>query len=591
MGLVLVLCFRMDVYAQVLCKHKLDNVKKEYFKIAFIAIMLFLNYSINAQTFEWAKSFGGWSFDGGTSITVDASGNVYTTGFFQYTVDFDPGAGTTNLTSKGYSDVFVQKLDPLGNLVWAKSFGGTSSDGGNSITADALGNVYTTGYFGDTVDFDPGAGTTSLTSKGYSDVFVQKLDPSGNLLWAKSFGGTSSDGGNSITVDASGNAYITGYFIDTVDFDPGAGTTNLTSNGSFDVFVQKLNPSGNLLWVKSFGGTSGDRGHITVDVSGNVYTTGEFGDTVDFDPGAGTTNHTSNGFSDAFIQKFDPSGNLVWAKSFGGKSDDGGTSITVDALGNVYTTGFFRDTVDFDPGAGTTNLTSNWSSNVFVQKLDPSGNLLWVKSFGGTSNDGGMSITADASGNAYLAGFFRDTVDFDPGAGTTKLASKGGSDVFVQKLDASGNLLWVKSFGGWKRNDVGISITLDTSGIVYTTGYFGDTVDFDPGVGTTSLSSKGYSDVFVQKMSQSPPLRIIDKNFGNKLVVYPNPTSGNFSIDLGDVYESSQVIITDISRKKIESITKSQTKVLNLSIKEPDGIYLISIHAGTKTAVIKMVKQ
>jgi hypothetical protein len=480
-------------------------------KPIILLISLLLALGTNAQNLEWAKSFGKNSSDYGVSITVDASGNVYTTGRFQQTVDFDPGAGTNNLSSQGLTDAFIQKLDPSGNFLWAKSFGGTSQDEGLSITVDASGNVYTTGWFSGTVDFDPGAGTNNHTSQGSRDVFIQKLDPSGNFLWAKSFGGTSDDYGNSITVDASGNVYTTGWFSGTGDFNPGAGTNNLTSQGSNDVFIQKLDPSGNFLWAKSFGGTSSNYGlSITVDASGNVYTTGKFSGTVDFDPGAGTNNLSSQGSNDVFIQKLDPSGYFLWAKSFGGTSIDVAYSIALDASGNVYTTGDFKGTVDFDPGAGTNNLSSqvnnlnSQSVDVFIQKLDPSGNFLWAKSFGGTSGDGGRSITVDASGNVYTTGYFQGTADFDPGAGTNNLTSQGSNDVFIQKLDPSGNFLWAKSFGG-NLDDYGWSITVDASGNVYTTGSFKGAADFDPGAGTNNLSSQGSYDVFIQKMSPCSP--------------------------------------------------------------------------------------
>ncbi|MCB9335951.1 MAG: SBBP repeat-containing protein, partial [Flavobacteriales bacterium] len=252
-----------------------------------LLLLLVFGWSSRAQNFEWVKSFGGSSLNDGYSITVDDSGNVYTTGYFIGTGDFDPGTGIANLTSTGIQDVFVQKLDASGNFLWAKSFGGSYNDYGRSITVDVSGNVYTTGYFIGTGDFDPGADTTNLTSSGGYDIFIQKLDASGNFLWAKSFGGNSEDRGESTTIDDSGNVYTTGYFHNTADFDPGADTANLTSAGFRDIFVQKLDASGNFLWAKSFGGNSNDYGRsITVDASGNVYITGTFEESVDFDPGA-----------------------------------------------------------------------------------------------------------------------------------------------------------------------------------------------------------------------------------------------------------------------------------------------------------------
>ena len=174
-------------------------------------------------------------------ISVDGSGNVYTTGYFGVTLDFDPGSGTVNLTPNGYRDVFIQKLDSSGNFVWAKSFGGTGFDSGNSISIDGSGNVYTTGYFEGTVDFDSGSGTLNLTSNGNRDVFIQKLTSSGNLVWAKSFGGSSTDFATSISLDGSGNVYTAGSFRSIVDFDPDSGTNNLVAGSFIDAyFIQKL---------------------------------------------------------------------------------------------------------------------------------------------------------------------------------------------------------------------------------------------------------------------------------------------------------------------------------------------------------------
>jgi hypothetical protein len=461
------------------------------------------------STYAWSSAeatvivFGGTSNDYGYSIAVDSSGNVYTTGFFEGTVDFDPGAGTTTLTSAGSADVFVSKLDSSGALVWAKSFGGASNDVGRSIAVDSSGNVYTTGFFEGTVDFDPGAGTSNLTSAGGADVFVSKLNSSGVLVWAKSFGGASLDVGISIAVDSSGNVYTTGYFQGTADFDPGAGTSNLTSAGDFDIFVSKLDSSGNFVWAKSFGAAAVDTGNsIAVDSSGNVYTTGIFAGTVDFDPGAGTTTLTSAGSVDIFVSKLDSSGALVWAQSFGGTSNDVGNSIAVDSSGNVYTSGYFNGTADFEPGAGTSNLTSAGSADVFISKLNSSGALVWAKSFSGASLDYGYSIAVDSSGNVYTTGFFEGTVDFDPGAGTTTLTSAGSVDIFVSKLDSSGALVWAKGFGGASL-DVGNSIAVDSSGNVYTSGYFNGTADFDPGAGTSTLTSAGGADIFVLKLTSS----------------------------------------------------------------------------------------
>jgi hypothetical protein len=446
---------------------------------------------------------GGSSADDSKSIAVDGSGNTYVVGEFQGTADFDPGAGTTNLSSAGNSDVFIAKYDTSGDLVWAKSVGGSDSDGSRSIDLDSSGNPYVTGFFGGTVDFDPGAGTTNLTSAGSTDTFIAKYDTSGALVWAKSVGGTSSELSNTIQIDSSGNSYVTGYFQGTADFDPGAGTSNLTSSGNNDIFIAKYDTAGALVWAQSVGATSIDQSaSLRIDSSGNSYVTGLFAGAVDFDPGAGTTTLTSAGSIDAFIAKYDTSGALVWAKSIGGTSVDQGASLQIDNSGNSYVTGYFQGTADFDPGAGTTTLTSAGNSDVFIAKYDTSGGLVWAKSFGGTSSDESASIQVDSSGNSYVTGNFQGTADFDPGAGTTTLTSAGNSDIFIAKYDSAGGLVWVKSFGGTSV-DKGASLQINSSGDSYVTGQFALTVDFDPDAGATNLTSAGGIDVFVVKLDSN----------------------------------------------------------------------------------------
>ena len=455
--------------------------------------------------FDSAVRFGSTGNDVGNAITTDASGNVYTTGTFEGTVDFDPGAGVTNLVSAAFSDIFVMKTDSAGNFVWAKRMGGTSSDNASSIAVDGSGNVYTTGFFFGTVDFDPGSGTVNLTSAGGSkDIFVWKLDSAGNFVWAKRVGDTGNDDrGTGITIDSSGSVYTTGSFVGTVDFDPGSGTVNLTSAGaSMDIFVSKLDSAGNFVWAKHMGGAGDYGSDIAVDSSGSVYTTGSFEGTVDFDPGSGIVNLTSAATSiDIFVSKLDSAGNFVWAKSMGGIFDDVGNGIAVDGSGSVYTTGIFDGIVDFDPGSGTANLTSQGNDDIFVSKLGNAGDLMWAKRMGGTTLDVGNGIAVDSSGSVYTTGGFSGTVDFDPGSGTANLTSAVNRlYIFVSKLDSAGNYVWAKSMGG-TIDESGYGISVDSSGSVYTTGGFYGTGDFDPGLGSVNLTSAGLSDIFVSKLS------------------------------------------------------------------------------------------
>jgi uncharacterized repeat protein (TIGR01451 family) len=485
-------------------------MKKQIIQLLIVSLLLGYN-NIIAQvvTLDRVEQLGGGigfnTNNFGESIAVDAYGNVYATGFFNGTADFDNSSGVTNLISAGNEDIYIYKFDIVGTFLWAKSIGGTGSDIGKSIAIDDDGNVYITGYFNGVVDFDPNVGIFNLTSVGGNDIFVLKLDSSGAFVWAKNIGGTGADVGNDIAVDANGNVYTTGEFHNTVDFDPNAGIFNLTSVGGNDIFVLKLDSSGAFVWAKNIGGTNGDIGYsIAVDAAGNVYTTGEFRNTADFDPGIGVANLTSAGISDAFISKLDASGAFLWVKQMSGTNYGSAYSIAVDDIGNIYTTGFFYSTVDFDPGVGVANLTSAGNDDAFVSKLDASGAFLWAKRIGGTNTQVGNSITIDAHGNIYTTGYFDSSVEFDSGAGGTNITRIGiGLNTYIAKLDASGTFQWAEVMGGSTSSGCrGNAIAVDASQNVYVTGFFYGTVDFDPGIGVSNLTAVNTADIYIVKLNQ-----------------------------------------------------------------------------------------
>jgi len=376
---------------------------------------------------------------------------------------------------------------------FALTFGGTGNDVANVIAVDSSGNSYITGYFNGTVDFGGG----DVTSAGDSDIFVLKLDSSGTFQWVKTFGSASSDYGHAIAVDSSGNSYITGYFNGTVDFGGG----DITSAGSSDIFVLKLDSSGTFQWVKTFGSASSDYGRaIAVDSSGNSYITGRIREIVDF--GGGDV--TFAGGSDIFVLKLDSSGTFQWANSYGDTSFDLGYGIAVDSSGNSYITGNFFGTVDFGGG----DVTSAGGSDIFVLKLNSSGTFQWVKTFGSASSDYGYGIAVDSSGNSYATGPFFLTVDFGGG----DVTSAGFSDIFVLKLNSSGTFQWVKTFGS-ASSDYGYGIAVDSSGNSYITGYYGNTIDFGGG----NVTTNGNWDVFVLKLNSSGTFQWVNTYGGTAL--------------------------------------------------------------------------
>ena len=385
---------------------------------------------VNAQNFDWAAQFSGNNYAQNLAVTTDNDGNVFTTGYFSGIVDFDPGVGTSNLSSAG-GDIFVCKLDASGALVWVKQIGSIGDEIGWAIATDNSSNVYVTGSFLGTVDFDPGAGTESVTSVNANDVFVLKLAANGDFDWVKTFGSMDNEEGNCLKVDASNNVYISGIFNNgTIDFDPGPGTFNLS--GFYDTFILKLDVNGDFVWAKKFTNPI-DIVHIYAfefDDSGNIYTTGRFNDVTNFDTGAGTTELTPVGAADIFVSKLNASGDLVWVKQMGGSEYEEAFGIDLDDANNIYITGYFGGTVDFDPGVGTENLISEGDDDIFVCKLNPAGEFVWAEKFGSGNADRAEDLVINSIGNIYIGGAFGGVVDFYPTAGKNILSGGGFCVVF-----------------------------------------------------------------------------------------------------------------------------------------------------------------
>lgn len=471
--------------------------------LALILVLSGVHQARAQYAFDWAKSVGGKNLDEGLSVTTDPMGNVIVAGRFEDTVDFNPGSGNFILNTKGGSDAFVLKLDAAGNFKWAAQMGGHMGDRAVSVTTDKQGNVYTTGYFEGTVDFDPDpSATLNLTAVAGADFFISKLDSSGKLVWAKTMGGAAWDQGiAAIKVDDSGNVYTTGFFVGTIDLNPDPNATyNLTTVGIRDMFISKLDASGEFVWASQAGGTNNMYSYaLAVDQQGNVYTAGSFGGSVSFDLTSGTTTFTTFGGNDVFVAKTNAEGKFVWAKQIGGISAEDAKGIAVDEAANVYLTGWFYSTVDFDPGPNSSTLTASGNNDIFVAKLDGNGDFKWARRFGDINNDIGTGIALDARGNVYTTGYFNGPVDFDPGPDNAYLNFKGVVDIFISVLDSSGNYRWAGNFGG-AQYDYGNAIAVDRSGTIFTTGYFQGTADFDPGTNSFNVTTKGNEDVFIHKM-------------------------------------------------------------------------------------------
>lgn len=390
----------------------------------------------------WVRTMGSYNSDLAISLAVDKYSNVYTTGLYRDTVDFDPGPGVFNLISapplpSNINAIFISKLDSSGSFVWAKSINPTTGlNQGSSIVIDCLSNVNVTGYFEGIADFDPGPAINNLTSAD-GGIFILKLDSAGNYIWAKNFGGDIKVN-SSVAVDKKCNVFVVSQFNNGImDFDPGPGAYILNSS-SGGTFIEKLDSAGNFVWAKNFGSQLSPLAayptYLTIDTSGYIYITGDFFGAADFDPGIGTFTMLSAGNFDIYFMRLDSLGNFNWSEHVGGNSLDFAGPVVIDSQSNLYMTGYFSSIADFDPTSGVYNLSCNGNIDIYILKVDNSGNFLWAGSMGGTSGDRGADIIVDPSYNIFTCGSFAQSVDFDPGSGIYNINASTIS-TFVHKLD------------------------------------------------------------------------------------------------------------------------------------------------------------
>jgi hypothetical protein len=440
-------------------------------------VNMFVAELTGSGSWSWVEGIGGAGIDQGQSVAVDASGNIFALGTYTGTVGF----GGTHLTSVGSEDIAVLKLSNSGKWLWAKSAGGSNSDQAGAIALDAKGNALLTGTFTGSINF----GSTNLISSGNTDnLAVAKISSDGTWSWARNASGS----GSGLAVDASGNAVVTGTFTGSTTY----GSTTLASNdNTTTLFVAKTNATSWLWATQADTGASTDITATVADTSGNTLIVGSFSGIASF----GNSTLASAGESDGFVAKRDASGNWLWAKKLGGTARDRTTSVALDASGNILLTGSFSGTASF--GTTTLSSTAPYGTQLFVAKLNATGNWLWTRAPTGVdaSFEGSGSVATDGSGNILLTGGFSGTASF----GTTSLTSttQYGTQLFVSKLDATGNWLWAKAATGAGEAQ-GRDIKLDRSGNALVTGYFTGTASF----GNTNLSSNDqYTyNVFVTKL-------------------------------------------------------------------------------------------
>lgn len=472
------------------------------FRIATLSLLLTVVWSsVFSQHYHWHKQFGNEEIDHAAEVTRDGDNNILIGGKFEGTVDFDPSPAVSNLTSFGAGadgSAFVSKLDPNGHFIWSRSWGNGYSEFIEDIETDANGNVYVLGRYRQTIDLDPGPDELLFTAEGSYDVYLSKLSSDGNLIWAKSFGSSGSDyaykldfdqagslfmivnfydtteletaNGNTILSSSGtlvklstngeidrvtplnfragdfkisdfGNVFITGNFSGPMDFDPGPNTFELYGDNDFEVYVVKLNANAEFQWAIDFcAGNQNHHNRLQIDKAENIYVVGKFDTWTVFDPQSSSATFVPIGEGDVFLSSYTTNGDFRWVAHWGEEDEDIPHSIQIDSSANIYVTGLFEGTVDFDPGPDSMLVSSYYTSgpsyeDMFLTVLDSSGNLSWVQSYGvvGTEYCRDFHVT---EGGEIIApiNFSGQNMDVDLGSDSAIVSSVGWYDIVVLKL-------------------------------------------------------------------------------------------------------------------------------------------------------------
>lgn len=461
------------------------------FKVLTLSALLIAGI-IKAQTpkVEWSKAIGGIGNERANGVEIDAEGNVILVGRFQSpTITLENITLTKNVNdTANVADIFIIKLDKNGKALWAFSAGDKGDDHATSCVTDKNGNIYIVGWF-ESKNLKLGKITlVNKTEKG-SDMFLAKFSAKGECIWAKNAGGEGGNGDySSIALDNNNNVIISGIVGTVIDFGNGI----LFKHEKAGAYVAKYSNDGALIWAKSPVGTGEAQG-LGVDPNGNIFIGGFFSTAMSFENISLQANSKESG--DAYIAKYSPEGNVIWARNFGGEEQEI-ASCESDKNGNAYLGGlFFSKTIKTE----VSTLTNNGFINAFITKYDADGKLLWTKSAGGNNGEEPATATreffVDDKGNIYCTGSNWSTFNF---AGKQLKNVAGSEDIFLLKYDQNGNELWAVDYGGKGRN-AGRGITCDSNGNIFLTGSFDES---QLKIENHTLNNNGDSDIFIVKFRE-----------------------------------------------------------------------------------------
>ncbi|GAL82909.1 hypothetical protein MYP_135 [Sporocytophaga myxococcoides] len=531
----------------------------------FLIILLLLNITgLKAQysKFDWGFSIyeGQGKLQQTNDFVLDSDGSIIATGYYTGSgMDFDPANTNKFLVGRGEKDLFVAKYSRDGKLMWAFGIGSSQDDEGKSICIDKEGNIYITGYFQGTLDVDPGDGIRSLFGTfGIRQTFVAKYKGTdGSLIWSGMIKSSSDNVGIGISTNESGYISLTGNWtsenqLNQIDLDLNSKGYFKQGRGKKSSFISTYsNATGEIKWggiMTGFDATCEITAHIT-DPKGNIYTAGYFSQTIDFDINE-PVNERKSSYGAVFLTKYSQTGTLEWINTFQNNFSDKTNMIhdlCIDNSGYITITGSLETQTDIDPSSATNNISPKSSCNILLAQFDELGNYKWSLVIGSGAVARGLNVAASPSGTIYLAGVFQNRLDPDPESSNSSTLNGLGTDIVMAKYSQDGKFIWAENIGG-NHNDTVSAIAVNGKGKVFIGGAVDGSGNFDPDQQQQAFFAANKGDLFIAKYdSRIEPIFTFNPPFQMTYGDKPFTLEASVNSGLPITYISSDTSVVKIS--------------------------------------------
>ena len=533
---------------------------KTYFTL-FLIMASIIPSTAQDPAIQWQKTIGGNNYDNLFSMGATTDGGYILGGFSYSNI-----SGDKTENSKGGSDIWIVKIDNTGNIEWQKTIGGNDEDVFRSIRQTPDG-----GYIVAAISISNISGDKTENSRGGADYWILKLNNIGEITWQKTLGGDQDEYQACAISTTDG-----GYFVSGISETNVSGDKTSPSNGMADFWNLKLDSMGSIVWQNSIGGSLYDG----YSVSGSAlipFQTEDDGYIIyggSESPISGDKTEPNKGIADMWIVKLNPDGSVQWDKTFGGSNVDGPGDMIQTMDGGYLIGGTSQSNI-----SGDKTENSRGEEDYWVLKLDMDRNIIWQKTIGSNSTDRLGKVKELDDGSYMLFGS-----SYGPISGDKTEDVIGNTDMWMVGLDSFGQIALQNVIGGDRYDD--FEDVLSTSDNGFLIG--GNSVSNISGDKTDN--SKGSMDYWILKVTDNI-LRTNTNTFPTKVVAYPNPTSGNFSIDLGAIYDKSKVVISNILGQTVTTKNFENAKILNMDLQGVNGIYFATItnDLGNR-ATFKLIK-